>query len=300
MFQIEKGEGSGEAIKRIIWEEVEAAIALLTDPDMDIDTAVHETRKGMKRIRAALRLVRGEIGEIVFEYENEIYRDAARHLAILRDSAVMVETLESFRNQDEAIDTAVPFQVVYEKLVGIKEVARQKFLEQKDTIPNIVARLTEARERVETLPINRQDFGAYQNGLRRVYRRGRKRMNLAYEDGNSPEKFHDWRKRVKYLWHHIEILQPLWPPVFEVTANELHQLSDYLGEAHDAAVLVNYIAENETQFEGEPELPLLISRLNHKRQGLETAAQPLGLRLFAETPRQFVNRLSIYWQAFQM
>ncbi len=125
-------------------------------------------------------------------------------------------------------------------------------------------------------------------------------MNLAYEDGNSPEKFHDWRKRVKYLWHHIEVLQPLWSPVFEATANELHQLSDYLGEAHDAAVLVNYITKNKTEFKGEPELSQLLRRLTKQRHGFETAAQPLGLRLFAETPRQFVNRLSIYWQAFQM
>jgi CHAD domain-containing protein len=296
MYQIQAREESGDAVKRVIVEEIDSVIALLTDPEGDQDLAVHESRKSLKRIRAALRLVRGEIGEEVFGHENAVYRDTGRQIAILRDSAVMVETLDLIRTQNEASLTAESFELVRQRLVEQKEETQQYFLRQTAFIPNMVETLAEACERVAGLPIQHQDFRAYEGGLRRVYQRGRLWMARTYQDGNSPQKFHEWRKRVKYTWHHIEFLQPLWPALFETLANEMHQLSDYLGEAHDAAVLAAYIQENKGDFADEPELVSLLTRLSERQQALEVTAQPLGRRLYAERPKAFVERLSAYWK----
>jgi hypothetical protein len=76
----------------------------------------------------------------------------------------------------------------------------------------------------------------------------------------------------------------------------MHQLSDYLGEAHDAAVLAAYIQENKGDFADEPELVSLLTRLSERQQALEVTAQSLGRRLYAERPKAFVERLSAYWK----
>jgi hypothetical protein len=68
-----------------------------------------------------------------------------------------------------------------------------------------------------------------------VYKRGRNRLFDAYA-APSPDNFHEWRKRTKYLWYHVRILRPLWPAVLEELANEIHELSNLLGLDHDLAV----------------------------------------------------------------
>jgi CHAD domain-containing protein len=296
MYQIQAREKSDEAVKRVIVEEIDGIIALLTDPEGDQDTAVHESRKSLKRIRAALRLVRAEIGEAVFCHENAIYRDTGRQIAILRDSAVMVETLDLIRTQNAVSLTAESFELVRQRLVEQKEETRQNFMQQTAFIPHMVETLAEARQHVAGLPIQHQDFRAYKGGVKRVYQRGRLWMERAYKDGNSPQKFHEWRKQVKYLWHHMEFFQPIWPALFETLANEMHQLSDYLGETHDAAVLAAYIQENKGNFVDEPELTLLLTTLSKRQQALETVAQPLGRQLYAERPEAFTERLAAYWK----
>ena len=63
--------------------------------DSTPEEAVHEARKDMKKLRALLRLARGELGKDTFARENACFRDAARELAGTRDSDVMLDTLAS-------------------------------------------------------------------------------------------------------------------------------------------------------------------------------------------------------------
>ena len=48
------------------------------------EEAVHSARKDMKKLRALLRLVRGELGASVYRRENACFREAAAALAGLR------------------------------------------------------------------------------------------------------------------------------------------------------------------------------------------------------------------------
>lgn len=299
MFQIQKAENSSQAVKRIIKEEIDETLRQLTEAKIELDTAVHETRKCIKRIRAVLRLIKEEIGQSNFDRENAAYRDAAREISALRDTTVMVETLDLLQPGETSSPTAELFPITRQKLVEIKDQSQADFFNQQDPIQKIVSRLSRASERVDALPISLHNFDLFSAGLTTTYRLGRKRMNEAYDQGRSPEKFHEWRKRVKDFWHQIELFQPLWPPIFEGMANELHLLSDYLGEAHDAAVLASYIGDNGEKFKAEPQLNQLLEKLHQRQQNLETAACPLGRRLYAEKPTQFVQRLATYWTIFQ-
>ena len=109
-------------------------------------------------------------------------------------------------------------------------------------------------------------------------------MHRAYADPNS-EIFHEWRKRVKYLWYHLEILTELWPKVLSSLADELHTLSEYLGIDHDLAVLRSTILNQPERFVDEKELTLLISLIDQERLSLETLARPLGERIYSESPQ---------------
>jgi CHAD domain-containing protein len=244
--------------------------------------AVHEARKDMKKIRALLRLARGELGGQRFARENACFRDAARELAGARDSDVMLETLGSLD---------LPAGLSLELRNAIQAERDADGAGDRDAAArSAVAILKQARKRVDDWPLERDSFKALSKGLERTYRRGRRAFAAALEE-QSTEALHEWRKRVKELWYHHTLLRTLWPTVMEAAGDEAHELSDRLGDDHDLAVLSAWVEEHA---EGEPELFEAAAR---RRAELPADAFALGARVYAEKPSAFVRRIRRLWDA---
>lgn len=297
-YRLEADESIAAGIRRLLLEEVHEIIDDLTNPKINRDKGVHQARKGCKRLRAAYRLIRGEIGVELYRQENTRFRDAARKLAGARDSWVMVQTLDSLAAAHQDRLPPDPFAGVRQDLLEQYQLRLARERESQNAIPAIVEHMQDACTQIETLPIQRDDFSVFRDGLERVYAQGHRAMHLAYTQPCS-EIFHEWRKRVKYLWHQLEILEALWPKVFTMLADELHTLSDYLGDDHDLAVLRALVLERSTGFRDDQELMLLVRLIDQKRLELEALARPLGERLYFDPPKIFVKRLETYWWAWQ-
>ncbi len=74
-------------MRRIVIEQVDRCTDLLRH-EPDLDRCVHEMRKALKRVRAVLRLMRGELGRFRYRQENVVIRDAARRWSPFREAAV--------------------------------------------------------------------------------------------------------------------------------------------------------------------------------------------------------------------
>jgi CHAD domain-containing protein len=183
---------------------------------------------------------------------------------------------------------------VRQQLLARYERISAAMLGDEALVAQVMATLDEARPRLAALPVSSDGPAAWRGGLRRVYRRGRRRMALAYEQPTAA-KFHDWRKRVKYFWHHLLILQPLWETADSAWADDVHTLSDYLGLEHDLAVLRDVILHERIQTK-TAERHLLLALIAHERGRLQAQAQPLGERLYAATPADLVEQMVAYWQ----
>lgn len=297
MYCLEAQETSKNGIKRILLEQIDINIALLMTPGDDPDIAVHEARKNIKRLRAALRLVRGVLDPEVYHRENICFRDAGRQLAPLRDSAVLVETIDALREQFGLAPDAFAF--IRDQLVAAQMQQRQTLLYKKKVPTAVAAILDAARTRIAAIELPGDDFTIFADGLERVYRSGRKRMQAAYAHPQDAHRFHDWRKRVKYLWHHSEILQLVWPVVMDRMAEELHKISSLLGDAHDLAVLQETIQAQPQKFGASEEIDQLFVLVEQRRVELETAAYPYGQRMYAESPKAFVKRIATYYAVWQ-
>lgn len=314
-FRIQMDRPLALEIKRIAEEQTSNALEKLSwveshDGDFKsftnfVDDAIHGARKSLKKARAVLRLVRDEIGEDVYGAQNASYRDAGRLLANARESYVRVETLESLRDQygepldSEAIDD------LRAELAAQHEECRAQLFEDRENMRGAIALIELARTDIPSWQID-DDFSALRDGLRRTYGRGGKRMREAYERP-SPERFHEWRKRVKYHWYHMRLLKSLWPKVLARTASDIHRVADYLGDAHD-------LSDFESTLAGEPVSTLadqassavaapgpdrhsLAAMAEQERRRLETAALPLAARIYVESPKRFVDRMQGYWSA---
>lgn len=297
-YRLEANESVSAGIKRITIERIDQALDDLTDPGKNRNKGVHDARKNFKRIRAALRLVRGEIGEERYRCENVCFRDAARLLSSARDSWVMVQTLDALSETYASQLPAGAFSGVREHLAARHKKISQQALEDERTVSQVVEAVRAARARIAALPIRQQGFTALRSGLQRVYRQGRLAMKEAYARP-SAEAFHEWRKRVKYLWYQIEILAALWPNILDNLAAELHDLSEKIGLDHDLAVLRQTVLEDPAGLQHERELLTLVTLIDRRRLELEAQCRPLGERIYSDPPRRFTRRIASYWKAWR-
>ena len=78
-------------------------------------------------------------------------------------------------------------------------------------------------------------------------------------------------------------------------AQEAHRLSDYLGDDHDLAVLIETLRREELVADSAT-LDLLASLVQARRRELQSLARPVGERIYAEKPGAFVARVHGYWR----
>jgi CHAD domain-containing protein len=288
-YRLEEGEAVPRGVARIARGRIDHALdELRGKSDSSPEEAVHEARKDMKKLRALLRLVRGEVGDKAFRRENAAFRDAGRELAGVRDADVMLATLGALQERQPS--------ELSEKAAGdLRQALEAHRLRtasgaRGQASDAAIEMLEEARRRVPDWPLERDGFEPLDDGLRRGYREGRRAWRAA-EDEPSMEALHEWRKRVKDLWYHCSILREAWPPVMTALADEAHELSDRLGDDHDLAVLLAWAGEHGT---GCAELEPLVAR---RRQELQEEAFAYGARLYADKSKVFVGRVARWWSA---
>lgn len=295
-YRLEPDEPLSLGVKRIIREQIDKSVQGLEDPE-DRDEVVHDVRKRLKKMRAALRLVRLEIGEDVYKPENICYRDAGRRLAPVRESFVMVETLDMLLETFEDQLDKEAYQPLRERLLERHEASIDQVLNKDQAMDKVLDTLHKARKRVADLPIKATGVDAFCGGLRKVYKRGHNRLADAY-DAPSVSIFHEWRKRVKYLWYHERILENVWAPILDELQEETHDLSDYLGDAHDLAELRTLLQE-EPNLCDEETRSVIIALLNREEMRLRAKSGPVGKRIYLESPDDFVDRISGYWEIWR-
>ena len=306
-FVLGLDEPLGAGLQRISLEQFDRAIGGLVDPGADVDAAIHEARKVMKRLRAVLRMVRPEIGDRVYRFENRALRNAARSISRIRDAAVMVDTVAALAARFEGSLPVDVFDDLAERLDRRAIGVRRRVLDDGSAVGEVVMALRSARTRFAGWPVDRAAAGVYGSalgdafevvgvGVGETYRRGRHEMQQAFAaPGAHP--FHRWRKRVKYLRHQMEILHPLWPEVVGGTALSLDRLGDLLGEEHDLAEMLSLLAVTPDLCPDDVERSLFAALAQHRRGELQAASRVLGTRVYAEKPKAFVARLGAYWDS---
>ncbi len=254
---------------------------------------IHSARKSIKKSRATLRLLRDGMSDRTYRRENAALRDFARPLSAIRDARVLLDTIERLEKQyGRAAAESIP-QAFRQSL---KKAQRQ--VAQPPNLREHSQSLAVIRKRIERARIAKEDWTVLGPSLQRVYAGGRKAMKQALRTP-APECFHEWRKQVKYLWHQLQVLSPMWPGQIDELAKELHRLSDYLGDDHDLAVLREQALARPKCFP-EPGGPAaLLALIDRCQRRLRAKATRAGGKIYSEKPAAFSVRFGRYWREWQ-
>lgn len=295
-FQLKAKESVRDGITRTVRRQIEKALKRLRAKEKPHQrgasetAAVPEIRKCFKRVRAALRLVREELGDDVYREENWCFRDAARPLTEVRDAEALVETVDKLTQQfAQAIEPGSLAKIHAALLANRQEVSR-RVLDEDKAFAAVEEVATRALARLPRWSIERDGWVALESGLRRVYRTGHRALALAVKDP-SVVNLHEWRKQANYLWHQLQLLEASWTGSEKELVDQAHQLSRLLGEDHDLAVLRQTLAADPLTYGGHRILKSVFVVIDRRREELEQQAFALGREVYKDSPQVFTSRI---------
>ncbi len=315
-FALLPAETASDGLRRIALGQLDLAIELLAGNGLGApdEKAVHDTRKALKRLRALMRLLRGELGEDAFQRENIALRDTGRRLSAARDAEVMVLTLDNLlESHPRELGRRADVRRLREHLVGERRAAAARTLGDGAALRRALGDLVAVRGRALGWRLHDPaGIALAEEGLERVYAQGRRRYRRAASGkGDRGRALHEWRKRVKDLRHAAEMLDRADPAGSRrarkrkvkarahaqrlgTLAKRADALGEMLGEEHDLAVLAARLRSRESKRHD----PLsrrgrkrLLKSIEKRRRKLRKRALRDGERIYKRGPGSFTHRM---------
>jgi CHAD domain-containing protein len=291
-YELRADETLGDGIRRIVCRRIENAIDASKAEQNGKGSPVHETRKHLKKARAALRLVRGEIDRALWKREDRCLGKVGQLISEVRDAEVRLQTVRQLR------EFARGKKRSFEETEELLAFELDSFLAAFSEWPKEAEkRLCQALERIRDWPLDKLSCKRLRENVRLTYKRGRQALKRAIKK-TSAENLHSFRKREKELWYQLRLLRPLAPAVFKELNDELKTIGEYLGQVHDLAFVGQRLSSiGPARKQGHRILNALIES---RTSELQYTAIALGERFYAERPRRFAGRISQYFSDWEV
>ena len=258
------------------------------------DTAVHEMRKHLKKTRAALRLVRKEIGRSLFREQNRCLRDVGRLTSEIRDAEVRLQTVRQLQEVTHRNGRSA-----YGKFEAMLTLDLENFMAAfAEWQTQAVQILEQVDSAVDRWTLDQFDCNQLSRAVEASYRRARKALAEATANP-SAENFHTFRTRAKTLWYQLRILRPVNPVVLKRLADDLRSLADLLGRAHDLSFLGARLPSGNGKSKWQREGQKLLAIIEVSQSDLQRDAAELAQHFFAERPRDFAARVGSWLQEWE-
>ncbi|MGE5212545.1 MAG: CHAD domain-containing protein [Nitrospirota bacterium] len=289
-FRLKLREPLPKGLKRVFCEEIDSALHCCQNPAKQRGVTVHEVRKHLKKLRAAMRLALGVVGKNCHAEENRCVGDIGRLVSDLRDAQVRLQTFIRLRDAAAKNSDKQLFPRTEELLLLERESFSAAFAGwQRQAIPQ----LENVKARLMDWPLDDLNWKRICGAVCKIYRRGQRALDKAIDDP-EPENFHAWRKRVKDVWYQLRILHPLNRTVLEAMAHDAEVLGELLGSEHDLDFLLARLQRESGDEAFADELAKLQKLITKRCKRLRRDALELGRRFYAEPSKAFAKRISIF------
>src|SRR4029453_16139741 len=137
-FRLKLREPLPDGLKRVFREQIDSALRLCRHPAKERGVTVHEVRKHLKKLRAAMRLSVGEVGKNQHAREDRCVREIGRLVSDLRDAQGRLQTRIQRRDEAAKKSKKNPFPRIEELLSLERESFSAAFAGwQKQAIPKL-------------------------------------------------------------------------------------------------------------------------------------------------------------------
>ena len=205
-YRFKLDESVRKGFRRIAREQLDSAITELGEPDAS-PSAIHESRKAMKRLRALIWCCAPALGSKAARRHNGELRDIARALSGRRDADVARETVAKLEARFglEGVRALHPLRAVLDA-----QIAAATGPLDAQTREKLMTLLLAQRSRLTKCRFKGRGPEPVMQGIEASYRTARAALKAAYKSP-SDEVFHNLRKTVQTHWRQMALLTRAWP-----------------------------------------------------------------------------------------
>jgi Uncharacterized conserved protein len=245
-YQLRRNQTLDANLQRICRKQVEGALEIVRGEREANDTPVHETRKHLKKARAALQIASDELGRARFKQQDHRFRDIARLISDVRDAEVRLQTVRQLQEITRRTSQQT-FHKTEELLVAELEPFMAAFAGwQKQAAPE----LEKLREEIDAWPIGNLDCKMIRRAVQRAYKSARDALACA-KAKPIPKNFHEFRSEAKRLLYQLRILRPINPVVIGALIDDLDSVGEVFGRSHDLCFLGERLRRDDGQTPGQ-------------------------------------------------
>src|SRR5438128_3899697 len=241
-YQLRYNQTLGANLRRICRKQIKGALEIVRGEKEPNDTPVNQTRKHVKKARAALQMVSNEIGLPRFKKQDHSFGDIARLISDVRDAEVRLQTVRQLQEITRRTSQQT-FRKTEELLLAELEHFMAAFADwQKQAAPQ----LEKLQEEIEGWPVENLDCKNIRCAAQRAYKAARHALDCA-KTKPTPENFHEFRSEAKRLLYQLRILRPINPLVIGALIDDLDQVGGVLGRSPDLSFLDERLRRDDAQ-----------------------------------------------------
>ncbi len=236
----------GAALCAYALAELDRSLAQLARAGLARHAGIHQGRKSIRRVRAALALAGGRLGARAERLDRRLRR-LCRSLSDLRDAHAALDTLARARTMLPAVERRVlrtELRTVRAALKARRDALLAERLARDPELERLRDRLVACRTRLESLPWERVEEAHLSRALERSTRRIRRAARVARTSGDI-EDLHRWRRRLRRLRQQLNALASAGLGQGDAVSPDPAEL-DQLAWRQDLDVLLGAVAALES------------------------------------------------------
>lgn len=275
---------AGELRTKLL-EEFTTAVASAREAAGSVDdgpaTAVHDSRKALRRARAVLAMLAHALPKSERKAVQDALQGARRSLSTVRDHAVAPETLSQATLDEDNRGTA-------RRVVDNAAEAIPSAAEVKQLLGEAAARAAAQAEALATALPPEVSFEQVVDGIADVYGDARKARRSAK---SSKQWFHTWRRRSKELVYMLDFVATHAGPRAMAIRAELDAITDQLGPVVDLVMVREFVATHAQGVPGDG-IDRLRDSLEQQIDELMKMTRKGARDAFKQKPKKFGRRLA--------
>jgi CHAD domain-containing protein len=287
-FELHQRTHLEDELTKIVRQQLRnTAHALTTGEGRQFRSAVHESRKSVKKVRAVASFLE-QAGAKLPRRDRKRLKSAARALSRVRDSNAIIETFDRVRRRHPQQFPEHTYGILRRGLVAARD--RSEARAQRDgVVAEAAKRLDKTRKSAKKWTAPSIEWSGMIPIVAASYRRSRNAMKRARVTGQSAT-LHRWRKEVKTLWYQLRLAKPLTTGVAPLIV-DLNRLETELGDDHNLVVLGATLRGCRDLRSMRAEMRQIDRLAARMRQPLRRRAFVLGRRLHVRKPEAFARWL---------
>jgi CHAD domain-containing protein len=262
-------------------DAADAARAAAGKAEAGATSAVHESRKSLRRARAVLELIADALPKSERRAVKKTLRDTRRALSAIRDHAVAPDTFGKLTLDDEDRATA-------KKVLDNAAEAMPPVAEIRQLLTEAAARAAAQVQALEAALPHELQWSTIDAGVEAVYRAARTARKKAKK---SPKAFHTWRRRSKELVYQLELLAGHAGTRTHAIHDEVAGATDALGDAVDL-LMAHEFAETYSQGIAAEALERLQHTIDGQLVDLMKGARKAAAGPFKASVKEFRKRVA--------